>query len=87
MEMAVVSVNEFSSRGAQRLEGLRKFGAFNQGWFHGVWSPDENAGACCGFQCESCEENPASKFWCGGIIKVSSFLPVATPTSSEPHTG
>jgi hypothetical protein len=70
METAIAAVAEFSSNPEERLTNIRKFGAFNQGWFHGIWADDGNAGACCGFQCETCEVNPESKFWCGGIIKV-----------------
>jgi hypothetical protein len=70
METAIAAVAEFSSNPEERLTNIRKFGAFNQGWFHGIWADDGNAGACCGFQCETCEVNPESKFWCGGIITV-----------------
>ena len=69
------------NNGQKTLENIQKFGAFNEGWFHGVWEADENAASCCGFQCETCEVNPDQKFWCGGPIKVQCSSTSASSSS------
>lgn len=70
--------------GQKKLEGIEKFGSFNEGWQHVVWGskysnpkiPINESGSCCGFQCQTCEENPDSKFWCKGLIKVGNMAPI-----------
>lgn len=62
--------------GKQKLIGIEKFGPFNEGWQHVVWDaqytkpkiPINESAPCCGFQCQTCEEDPESKFWCKGPI-------------------
>ena len=63
--------------GQSRLESIEKFGAFNEGWQHVVWGPKfqqpkipmNQSAPCCGFQCQTCEVDPDSKFWCKGPMK------------------
>lgn len=86
--MESASTKIFNELGQEALDGVEKFGAFNEGWQHAVWGrfadgsklPMSAAAPCCGFQCETCEENPESKFWCRDPILVR-------PCALSPATG
>jgi hypothetical protein len=62
--------------GRMDLDNIERFGALNEGWQVGVWNanfttpkiPANQSAPCCGFQCQTCAEDPASKFWCKGSI-------------------
>lgn len=72
--------------GREALDGIERFGAFNEGWQHVVWGaefskpqiPINASAPCCGFQCQSCVDNPDSKFWCKGPMKEHVRLPFDT---------
>jgi hypothetical protein len=60
----------------ERLSNIERFGPFNEGWQVVVWGrknsvpkfPMNESAPCCGFQCQTCEVDPGSKFWCKGPI-------------------
>lgn len=77
--------------GRQKLDSIEKFGAFNEGWQHVVWGADftldgrskipiHESAPCCGFQCQTCEVDPDSKFWCKGPIKEHVWCPASSRT-------
>lgn len=76
--------------GQEALETIEKLGAFNEGWQHVVWGskshspkiPINASAPCCGYQCQSCADDPDSKFWCKGLNKEHVRKSLDTPVPS-----
>jgi hypothetical protein len=85
--VAVAEQATLEKGGQALLDKERLLGHFADGWRVARWIPDNTTAApCCGFTCETCAENPGSKFWCRvtelGLVRCSSLsLPAHVPAA------